>query len=312
MTETHDPIDDWLASRLAILKIGPRRSLIFYALGAVLGLALAGFALFTAKGTSVKSFPPEDVALVNGRHILRSDFISQTEVETSIPFAQTTPAQRRKVVDEMIDEELLVQRGMEVDLAASDPDVRAALVSGVNLQVDADVLAEQPTDAQLRAFYDQHLDKYSSDGVMQIRDLVMPVGTLTADAAMARAKLAEAELARAGPTDAVLAKYALKDSGLIDRDQNFDFAVKAKLGDDIYQACAKLQPGQVSIPVRKPDGIHIVYMVKRIASVSLDFAKAQDNVWQDYKRQAREKVEHANLRYLRSRAEVELAPEYRK
>ncbi len=309
---THDPIDDWLGARLSILKIGPRRSLLLYAAGAVLGLGLAGFALFTAKGTAVKTFPPEDVALVNGRQILRSDFRTQTEVEIGSTFDQTTPAQRHKVLDEMIAEELLVQRGLEVDLAATDPDVRSAMVSGVNLQVDADVLAQQPTEAQLRAFYDKHIEKYSSDGVMRVRDLVMPIGSGTAEAAIAKGQQASDELAKGAPLDAVMAKYGLKDSGGIDLGDNFEFAVKAKLGDDIYKAIAKLAPGQASGPVRRPDGIHVVVMVSRIASVKLDFAKAQDNVWQDYKREARESVEKANLKYLRGRADITLAPEFRK
>ena len=199
-----------------------------------------------------------------------------------------------------------------MDLAATDPDVRAALVSGVNLQVDADIIAQQPTQAQLLAYYNQHIDKYSTDGVMKIRDLVMPIGALTVEEATAKAQKASDELTHGGAVDAVMAKYALKDSGRIDLDDNFDFAVKAKLGDEIYKASAGLKAGQVSIPVRRPDGIHIVYMVKRIPQVSLDFAKAQDNVWQDFKREAREKVDRANLRYLRRRAEVELAPEFRK
>ncbi|MEI9965064.1 MAG: SurA N-terminal domain-containing protein [Caulobacteraceae bacterium] len=164
LVEPNDPVDHWLEARVPFLKAGPRRSLLFYATGATIGLALAGFALFTAKGTSVRTFPPEDVATVNGRHILRSDFIAQIQVESGQPFAQTTLAQREKVLQEMIDEELLVQRGLEVDLAASDPDVRQAMVAGVNLQVDADVLAQQPTQQQLYAYYNQHIDKYSSDG----------------------------------------------------------------------------------------------------------------------------------------------------
>ncbi len=79
----------------------------------------------------MKTFPPEDVALVNGRQILRSDFLTQTQVESGVTFEETTQAQRRKVLNEMIDEELLVQRGLEIDLAATDPDVRAAMVAGV-------------------------------------------------------------------------------------------------------------------------------------------------------------------------------------
>lgn len=308
---THDPVDDWLASKVSILKVGSRRSLIFYACGAVLGLGLAGFSLFTAKGTAVRSFPPEDVATVNGRHILRSDFRTQTQVETGQPFEQATPAERVKVLNEMIDEEVLVQRGLEVDLAASDPDVRSALVAGVDLQVDADVISQQPTQADLYAYFQKHIDKYSSDGVMRIRDLVMPIGDKP-DQAMANAQTASAELGKGGDVDAIAPRFGLKDSGRIDKDDNFDFAVRAKLGDEVYNAARGLTAGQASIPVKQPDGIHIVVMVKRIASVKLDFAQAADNVWQDYKKDRREQMERANLKYLRSRADIVLAPEYRK
>jgi len=91
---------------------------------------------------------------------LRSDFVAQTQVETAMPYDQTTKEQRLKVLGEMIDEELMVQRGLEVDLAASDPDVRAAEVAGVQLEVDADVLAQQPSDEQLESYFNSHRDKY--------------------------------------------------------------------------------------------------------------------------------------------------------
>ncbi len=312
LEQPHDPIDDWLARRWSVLKVGPRRSLLIYAVGAVLGLGLAGFALFTAKGTTVRSFPPEDVALVNGRQILRSDFRTQTQIEAGVPFDQTTAAQRRKVLNEMLEEELLVQRGLEVDLAASDPDVRAAMVAGVNLQVDADVIAQQPTAAELYAYYQRHLDKYSTDGVMQVVDLAMPIGTGKIEDAVAKAQKASAEISGGAALPAVEAKYGLKDSGRIDPGDNFDFAVKAKLGPDIYNAVKDLKAGQASAPVKQPDGLHVAVVKKRVASVKLDFAKAQDEVWQDYKKDARETNERANLKYLRSRADITLAPEFRK
>ncbi len=312
LTEPHDPVDDWLARRWSVLKVGPRRSLLIYAFGAILGLALAGFALFTAKGTTVKSFPPEDVALVNGRQILRSDFRTQTQIEAGVPFDQTTQAQRQKVLNEMLNEELLVQRGLEVDLAASDPDVRAAMVAGVDLQVDADVIAQQPTQAELLAYYNQHIDKYSSDGVMRVVDLAMPIGTGKVEDAVAKAQQASKEISSGASLAAVEAKYGLRDTGRIDPGDNFDFAVKAKLGPDIYAAVKDLMPGQASAPVKQPDGIHVVVVTKRIASVKLDFAKAQDEVWQDFKKDARDANERANLKYLKSRADIVLAPEFRK
>jgi len=312
LSEPHDPVDDWLAKRWSLLKVGPRRSLLIYALGAALGLGLAGFALFTAKGTTVKSFPPEDVALINGRQILTSDFRTQTQIEAGVPFAQTTREQRLKVLNEMINEELLVQRGLEVDLAATDPDVRSAMVAGVDLQVDADVIAQQPTPAELTAYYNKHIDKYSTDGVMRVVDVAMPIGTGKVEDALAKAQEASKALSGGASMQAVQAKYGLKDSGRIDSGDNFDFAVKAKLGPDIYAAVKDLKPGQASAPVKQPDGLHVVVVTKRVQSVKLDFAKAQDEVWQDFKKDARDTNERNNLKYLKGKADIVLAPEFRK
>ena len=60
-----------------------------------------------------------------------------------------------------------------VDLPGYDPDVRTALVNGVELQMYADVLAKAPAEAELRAYYDNHRDKYAGIGVMRLRDLLV-------------------------------------------------------------------------------------------------------------------------------------------
>ena len=65
----------------------------------------------------------------------------------------------------MINEELLVQRGIEIDLAASDPDVRAAMVAGINVQVTADIASREPTDEGLRAYYDANKEEYAGEGI---------------------------------------------------------------------------------------------------------------------------------------------------
>jgi parvulin-like peptidyl-prolyl isomerase len=281
---------------------GSNRTLLLSAIGAIVGLGLAGYALFTAKGTSADGIPPEDVALVNQRPILQSDFVTQAQLETGNAFPETSPAERRKVLAEMIDEELLVQRGLEVDLAASDPDVRSALVAGVNLQVDAEVLAAPPDDAALRSYYTEHQDRYAIDGAMDLRDLVIPAAGRPAAAAAVTA-------IRAGTAvDAAAARFGLTDSGKIGRGDNYDFGVKAKLGETLYAAAATLADGQSTDPVEQDGEIHVLYMAKRKPIVPLGFAAARDTVWQDFQRDARARVERANLDYLKSRAEIRVAP----
>jgi hypothetical protein len=117
--------------------------------------------------------------------------MTQVQTQYTTAFAQSSAEQRLKTLNDMIDEELMVQRGLEIDLPNFDPDVRNALVAGVELEVSADALAQQPTEAELRAYYQEHKDKYASEGVMQLRDLVAKTdASLAAQAARAVANQA--------------------------------------------------------------------------------------------------------------------------
>ena len=293
-----------------------RRSMALLALGALLGLAIAGFGLFTAKGTRSRSVPPEDLALVNNRPILRSDFMTQVQTEFAIPFAESLPEQRAKVLKDMVAEELQVQRGLEIDLPSFDPDVRNALVAGVQLEVTADVMAQQPTDQELRAYYEAHQDRYVGEGVLRMRDLVARSGgAATSKQAMSNAQQAVTALRAAMPVEQAVQRYRLEDSGAlmaaghVDSGEIFEFAARAKLAREIYAAVAALQGGQVSEPIRQSDGVHVIVMLEHRMPVREDYATAADRVWTDYKNEAQARVREANVRYLRSRADILLSPE---
>src|ERR1700731_2630226 len=180
--------------------------MILLAGGALIGLAIAGYRLFTAKGTRSRAVPPEAVALVNQRQILGSDFMTQTQSQFVLPFAQTTREQRNMVLEDMINEELAVQRGLEIDLPSYDPDVRNALVAGAELEVTADVRSQQPSAAELRAYYERHKDKYSSEGVMQLRDLVVKTDAARPPAAPQAKAVAAAGALRPGQSLEVVIK----------------------------------------------------------------------------------------------------------
>ena len=303
----------------------PRRSLLMFAAGTALGLGVAAYGLFSAAGTKIAGVPAEDVALINGRHILRSDFITQAQIETALPYDQTTKEQRLKVLNEMVDEELMVQRGLEVDLAASDPDVRMAEVNGVQLQVDADVLSQQPDDATLQKYYNEHKDKYAGEGIMALRDLTIQVSdTVSLEDAMEKASKGAAAFRMGKEANDVAATYDLVDSGTLDRGDMFDFAVKIKLIPQLYAAAEKLKTGEASDPIvetknvvaadnslQKQTIVHVLAMEKRQAPEQRNFEDARDAVLQDYKKDEQTRVENANLAYLKGKADIQIAPEFR-
>ena len=293
-----------------------RRSMLLMAGGALIGLLIAGYGLFTAKGTRSRGVPPEAVALVNGRAILRSDFMAQAQAQFTLPFSQTSTAQRRKTLDDMVDEELMMQRGIEIDLPSYDPDVRNALVAGVELEVSADALAQQPTEQELRQYYQAHEDRYSSEGIMQLRDLVvLSDAGHPGDAARAVAGAAVAALRHGEGLEEVVRQYGLADSGRfmdaghVDTGNIFQFAVRAKLDDALYRAALALKDGEVSDPLEETDGVHLIAMVRHAFPVAQSFEDAQNRVFADFKKEAQDKVLQANLKYLHSRADIALSPE---
>ena len=289
---------------LDIRSVNPARALTLMAVGAIVGLIIAGFALFTAKGTSTLIVPPEDVALVNQQPISRSDYLAQLKILYGVDVAHATREQRQKVLDDMIREELFVQRGKELDVAGVDPEVRNAMVNAVEQQAAANTITSLPSDAKLQAFYLAHRDNYSSDGLMTVRDIVFPAGA--ADAAGGAA----AALRSGGQPDAVIAQFKGRDSGKVNGEE-FYFAAKIHLGDALFAIARALPDRGVSAPVTAPDGLHVLYMVSNHPPVPLEFAVARTKVLDDYQRGAMQRTLAGDEGFLRKRANVLIAKDLR-
>jgi parvulin-like peptidyl-prolyl isomerase len=283
-------------------RVNARRALSLMALGALTGLALAGYALFTARGTTTFHVPAEDVALVNQQPIARADFYAQLQATYGLDNAHATREQRRKVLGDMIREELFVQRGKELDTAATDPDVRTAMVSAVEQMAAADAVTSEPSDSALQAYFKAHQDRYAQEGVMTVRDLVFPQ---TADAAGAAGALATG-----APLAAVLGRFKGRDSGR-ETGEDFYFAAKIHLGDALFDVARALPSGGVSSPVVQPDGAHLLYMVRNAPPKPFAFAEARAQVLADFRN---DKIKRTTAQYqgfLRQRANVLIAGDLR-
>jgi hypothetical protein len=289
----------------------PKRSLLLLAIGALGGLALSGYALFTAPGSTTDQIPLGAIARVNQRQILLSDYSAQLQNLYGVPLEKASPAQRKAVLDSMISEELLVQRGLEIDLPATDPAVREALVAGVELTSSADIEARKPGDEALRAWFAVHQSQYASNGWMLLHDLVLP---------LAQGQSAEARFKTAGQAAQALgegmvlrnaqARFGLKASSSLGVEEQIDIAVARVLGPELFEVARSLGAGEVSNPIALPDGIHVLVMEKRRREVPLAFDAVRDRVASDLKREAIDKARAEYVRFLRAKAEVLLAPGY--
>ena len=300
-------------SRVRAFLYRPQRTLFLPVLAIAIGLVAAAFGLFRAAPKPLLAVPPGYVALVNQKGLLLNDFQTQVELETSKRFADATPAERSRILREMINEELLVQRAVVLDLPETANEVRATMAVGVNGQVAAPVLAYEPTDAELRAFYEQSRQNYSTPGAMTLHDLVLGIGGYqNANQTTAQAQIDAAEAVyqlRSGASlDYVMAHFGFMPSGRSADGEELDFAAKLHLGAKLYAVAATMRDGEVSDPILDTDGVHIIIMQRHQFPQLADFTTVRDRVYLDYRTAASNRATSQNLRLLRSQASILLAP----
>jgi parvulin-like peptidyl-prolyl isomerase len=295
--KTSPRVDTWSPARTS-----SRRSLILCGVGALVGLAIAGVGLFTAKGTRTASVPAEDVAVVNQVPILMSDYVQQIRALYSVPLAQATAAQKKQVLDDMIREELYVQRGVELGMAADTLEVRQALVSAVEAQAQADATMAQPDETQLRTYYRLSRARYADEGVIELTDYVLPASASAS--ASAQAREAVALLRKEGASPAAIARLGLKAADRMQDGEEYYFAAKLHLGDRLFAVARGLKDGAISAPVPMPEGIHILVVKHNSRPQPRAFEEVRSRVLGDYVTDQAKVLTAGNEHFLRKRADI--------
>ena len=310
MSKTKTPRDpDWLWQ--SFTRTNPRRAFILLGTGAVLGLLIAGFGLFTSKGTTVDFVPPEDVALVNQQPILQVDFDAQLQSVYDLTPDKASDAQKQKILHDMIREEVYVQRGLELGMPESDPDTRNALVSAVEQQVLADVTTDSPSDQKLQAFYDAHRARYASEGSITVSDLLVSASGDGFEAAEAKARDAADALQHGMTVNEAITKFGLKDTKKTSGEE-FYFAARLHLGPQLFAAASALKSGQASLPVKGEGGYHVLVASQNTPPVNMNFAEAREQVLTDYKNEAEARLQANEEKFLIGRADILVAGRYKK
>jgi parvulin-like peptidyl-prolyl isomerase len=285
-------------------KVSNSRALTLYAIGVVLGLTLGGIGLFNARGTTTNKVPDDVLALVNQQPILRSDFITQLENEMGVPFAESTQEDRLRVLDEMLREELFVQRGLELNFAETDQDTRSALYYIVEQQVTADVNFSKATDQELRDFYDKHQAAFMTEGKLDVHNLVL----VDQDPAKA---MQVVEALRAGTDiNEVKMRFGLTEGTYYQAE--LYYLAKVHLGAALFEAAKQLDAGQYSDPVLAEDGFHIVQVVSNSKPVPQNYEQAlAGSLRGAYGQSEKNRVLTNIMKFLRSRSTILIADDYK-
>lgn len=133
------------------------QDLRWLALGAFGGLLMAAWGMLR-HSDPMAELPSTAVASVNGTLISREVFDRTRE---RLGRDLQLEADAAELLDRLIDDELLVQRGVELGMTESDSTVRNAIVNSLVASVTAEADAANPTDEELGEYLDANPDRFS-------------------------------------------------------------------------------------------------------------------------------------------------------
>ena len=292
-------------------RASQRRPLVLLSIGAALGIVVAAAGLLE-RASPTGHLPSGAVALVNGTPIRLEDY---QRVLTAVDADRRTAldeAQRRAVLERLIDEELLIQRGLELGLVRQDTRVRKNLTTAVIDSVVGEAAEVQPTGADIAAFYAENPELFSRPGRVRVRQVWVRAGNAAeATRALERAQEAARRLRAGEAFPAVSAALGDREvaplpDALLPPSKLSDY-----LGPTVLRTLLAMAPGEVSDPIRAQSGYHVLQVVEREANQLAPLAEMRPQVAAEVRRRRSDQALRRYLDDLRSRASIETAAELR-
>jgi hypothetical protein len=275
----------------------PRRSkgrTALLALGAAVGALLIADGLLQATAVDATA-----VALVNGYPISSQRFTIALRSVSPNPANVVTTEQRRAVLDSLIEEELLLQRGLEIGIADSDSVVRKSLVEAmIQRLVSAPKVA--PDEAQLRNFYQQNQAYFTGTAALKVRRMVF-----RGDDSQARAEAAHAALAAASWNE-VAQLHADVDFIALPTSFMPPSKLRNYLGPGMTAQLQTMIVGEFSQPLQQAGSFNILLLVDLQAATVQPFAKVRSLVLREYQRREDDAALRSYLQALRKESDVRI------
>lgn len=290
-------------------------STVILAAGATIGAIVAAIGVLRA--SPARELPPYAVAMVNDTYILRADYdralSALTEAVTKNDgHVENAGVLKQRTLDRLIDEELLIQRGVELGLPERDPQLRNQLSSRVlEMVAMAQDDKDAPDEKTLRTFYDQEPGRFRVSGRFRVDVVFFAVPTnanaeqdaeVKRRAVAAHARLAKnesfEEVRSSGdsllviPPDAPLPITKLQDY----------------LGSTATRAVVELEEGHTTEPIRGSDGYRILRLVERIEGETPAFETVRKDVENAYRKQQEDARLRRFLERRRAAAKVVISP----
>jgi hypothetical protein len=272
------------------MKLG--RDTLFLAAGAV-GLAIAVISAIGAPKPEV--FGVGAAAVVDGRAIPREAAVRAVEALRNDKRNPVTPEDERAALERLIEEELLVQRGVSLGLAETDIAARKAIVQSVLQLAIAERAGVAPSEAELRAFHRDNAGYFAPAARVQASVVFVHAGHDAAarvEAAKAALKAGKPAAALGDPQALVLPAAPLGPTEL-----------RSYLGATLAASALKAKPGDVIVQ-ENADGARLLRVDAWYAAPAPRYEAVRTEVRAEWDRRADELAVRSYLERLKRRARI--------
>jgi hypothetical protein len=216
---------------------------------------------------------------------------------------------RRHVLDRMIDEEVLVQRGLELGLAESDRRIRANLTAAMIRSILVEVEDQEPSLSELGEFYREHRDFFTQPGRMRVHQIFFRVPTPSEEEAVAeRAREVRSRIEPGQALVELRSEYGDPEVSPLPDVLLPAAKLREYLGPTALRAALGLEVGEVSRPIRSGTGYHLLQLVDREPPRTAPLAEIEAQVRSEWRRRAGDRALREYLDRLREEAEIVVAP----
>lgn len=262
------------------------------ALGAIAGLAVAGVGILQRESAN-DVLPENTVARVNDVLISRDRY--DRAVNRAINYAgQPVNGDDSMMLQRLIDEELLIQRGIELGMTQSDTAVRQAIIDSLIASVTAEADAASPSEQELGQYLAANPERFSYVAKVSAE------AWQTDDESAAQAFVAALRANDAAANEGVRAMPDLPP-GLMSME-----ILGTYLGPGIAAAAAEMPEGSSAVFARRGRWV-VVRIDKKERSTLTDLNAIRNRVLVDYRRNLADTTLRNYIAGLRQRASISVA-----
>ena len=291
----------------------------------------------------------EVIVIVDGNGIQKAEFdwimgetLKGIQASGQMVSEEMMQEVRRQVLQRVIDQQLVYERGRRLEMAASEEEVaqamarRAASAGGeaalaasleaqgikrellgelvekevvINKVIDLEMKDIRVSDAELRQTYDANKQSFNNapEEIRASHILLMLKPGDDEGVLLSRAKEIR-EKALAGEDFGDLAASYSEEPGAAERKGDLGYFGRGQMVKPFEEAAFALKVGEVSTPVKTRFGYHVIKLYDRLPAGARNFAQAKETISRVLLEQKRRQRFMSFIAELRMQAEIEFKP----